>query len=293
MPRALEVELSAAGPRASAWTGARWRRGRTRAGWKSSSTRPTGCRWSAGPCASGGSTSTAAAAALWPAYRQALRDYERVRASSATPLLETGGARPGGLGRAVRRAGRGAAPPARAYVRAAAATASARGVPPGGRDLRRSRVDARPPAEGEAGEQRRLADELAARAARRAPRAAQPGGSASRRRRAHRRRRGGGASRPRRARPQPAARPEPWPRLEVYRAERGTPAVALLDDLDSELDEERAAALCRRWRARGQALVTTAHPRLGGAAGGTGRVFAVGRKVTRLTSDSARGARRR
>ena len=43
--------------------------------------------------------------------------------------------------------------------------------------------------------------------------------------------------------------------LEVYRAERGAPAVALLDDLDSELDEERAARACaarsraadRRW----------------------------------------------
>lgn len=47
--------------------------------------------------------------------------------------------------------------------------------------------------------------------------------------------------------------------LEVYRAETGSPAVALLDDLDSELDEERAAELCGEVTRRGQALVTTAH----------------------------------
>jgi DNA replication and repair protein RecF len=48
--------------------------------------------------------------------------------------------------------------------------------------------------------------------------------------------------------------------LEIYREERGEAAVALLDDLDSELDEERAAALLREVGACGQALVTTAHP---------------------------------
>jgi len=62
--------------------------------------------------------------------------------------------------------------------------------------------------------------------------------------------------------------------LAVYREERGVSAVALLDDLDSELDEARAAQLCREVSARGQALVTTAHPgwarRLG-----LGRVFTV------------------
>lgn len=62
--------------------------------------------------------------------------------------------------------------------------------------------------------------------------------------------------------------------LEVYRSERGASAVALLDDLDSELDEPRAAELCRAVAARGQALVTTAHPgwahRLG-----VGRIFSV------------------
>ncbi|HSD67040.1 MAG TPA: DNA replication and repair protein RecF [Vicinamibacteria bacterium] len=48
--------------------------------------------------------------------------------------------------------------------------------------------------------------------------------------------------------------------LQVYREETGRSAVALLDDLDSELDEERAGALCAEVAQRGQALVTSAHP---------------------------------
>ncbi len=47
--------------------------------------------------------------------------------------------------------------------------------------------------------------------------------------------------------------------LRVYREETGRSAVALLDDLDSELDEERAGALCAEVAQRGQALVTSAH----------------------------------
>ena len=47
--------------------------------------------------------------------------------------------------------------------------------------------------------------------------------------------------------------------LEVYEAEAGTKAVALLDDLDSELDGGRTRELCREVVRRGQALVTTAH----------------------------------
>ena len=47
--------------------------------------------------------------------------------------------------------------------------------------------------------------------------------------------------------------------LEVYREERGSAAVDLLDDLDSELGEERAGEACREVARRGQALVTTAH----------------------------------
>ncbi len=48
--------------------------------------------------------------------------------------------------------------------------------------------------------------------------------------------------------------------LRVYREETGRTAVALLDDLDSELDSERAGALCEEVGRRGQALVTSAHP---------------------------------
>ncbi len=48
--------------------------------------------------------------------------------------------------------------------------------------------------------------------------------------------------------------------LSVHHAETGRAAVALLDDLDSELDAERAGALCREVASRGQALVTSAHP---------------------------------
>ena len=53
--------------------------------------------------------------------------------------------------------------------------------------------------------------------------------------------------------------------LDVYAAERGDAAIALLDDLDSELDEERLAAVCAAVARRGQALVTTAHPGWAGA----------------------------
>ena len=48
--------------------------------------------------------------------------------------------------------------------------------------------------------------------------------------------------------------------LDIYREETGRPAIALLDDLDSELDEERTSAVCREVAQRSQALVTTAHP---------------------------------
>jgi DNA replication and repair protein RecF len=63
--------------------------------------------------------------------------------------------------------------------------------------------------------------------------------------------------------------------LAVFRAERGTSAVALLDDLDSELDEHRASALCREVAGRGQALVTTAHPGWARRLGAAARLFEV------------------
>ena len=63
--------------------------------------------------------------------------------------------------------------------------------------------------------------------------------------------------------------------LAVYREETGASAVALLDDLDSELDEERVERLCREVASGGQALVTTAHPAWVARVAGLGRVFNV------------------
>jgi DNA replication and repair protein RecF len=47
--------------------------------------------------------------------------------------------------------------------------------------------------------------------------------------------------------------------LELYRKETGRTAVALLDDLDSELDHDRTHAICADVAGRAQALVTSAH----------------------------------
>jgi DNA replication and repair protein RecF len=63
--------------------------------------------------------------------------------------------------------------------------------------------------------------------------------------------------------------------LEVYRQESGTSAVALLDDLDSELDEARATELCRAVAGRGQAVVTTAHAGWARRLAAMGRLFEV------------------
>ena len=63
--------------------------------------------------------------------------------------------------------------------------------------------------------------------------------------------------------------------LDLHRAERGESAVALLDDLDSELDEERATALCHEVVRTGQAVVTTAHPAWARRLADAGRVFEV------------------
>jgi DNA replication and repair protein RecF len=63
--------------------------------------------------------------------------------------------------------------------------------------------------------------------------------------------------------------------LELYRHEHGASAVALLDDLDSELDEQRTLGLCQALAGRGQALVTTAHPAWAGRVAELGRRFEV------------------
>jgi len=63
--------------------------------------------------------------------------------------------------------------------------------------------------------------------------------------------------------------------LRIYREETGRAAVALLDDLDSELDAERAGALCAEVVEGGQALVTSAHPTWADSLRPLGRVFCV------------------
>jgi DNA replication and repair protein RecF len=63
--------------------------------------------------------------------------------------------------------------------------------------------------------------------------------------------------------------------LHVYREQTGRTAVALLDDLDSELDADRAVAVCRTVADQGQALVTSAHPEWASRLGDVGRLYRV------------------
>ena len=63
--------------------------------------------------------------------------------------------------------------------------------------------------------------------------------------------------------------------LRVYHEETGRAAVALLDDLDSELDGERAGAVCAEVARRGQALVTSAHPAWAESLKPLGRIYHV------------------
>jgi DNA replication and repair protein RecF len=63
--------------------------------------------------------------------------------------------------------------------------------------------------------------------------------------------------------------------LDVYHQETGHSAVALLDDLDSELDLERSHALCVDVSSRGQALVTSAHRGWAESLRASGRLFRV------------------
>ncbi len=69
--------------------------------------------------------------------------------------------------------------------------------------------------------------------------------------------------------------------LDVYKEERGTAPVALLDDLDSELDLERATQVCREVAAKGQALLTTAHPAWATALREHGKLFEVDQGTVR------------
>jgi DNA replication and repair protein RecF len=69
--------------------------------------------------------------------------------------------------------------------------------------------------------------------------------------------------------------------LALLREETGRPAVALLDDLDSELDEERAGALCAEVARRGQAWVTTAHAGWAESLRPLGRIYEVSQGAVR------------
>ena len=63
--------------------------------------------------------------------------------------------------------------------------------------------------------------------------------------------------------------------LDTYREETGRTAVALLDDLDSELDHERTQALCTAVATRAQTLVTSAHPGWAESLRSAGQLFHV------------------
>ncbi|HEX6739412.1 MAG TPA: DNA replication and repair protein RecF [Vicinamibacteria bacterium] len=211
-----------------------------------------------------------AAAALWPAYRQALREYERVVAQRNAALhdahgpraLEAWDERLVELGAALRQRRRG-------YV-ARLRAALQHGFHPEAYDVALTPG----PVEGEGLERERLWSELQERrvAERRARRTlAGP----------HRDtvtlsidgREAAAVASSGQARSLLLALA--LASLEVYRAERGASAVALLDDLDSELDEERTLALCREVAGRGQALVTTAHPDWAQRLAGEGTLFRV------------------
>ena len=69
--------------------------------------------------------------------------------------------------------------------------------------------------------------------------------------------------------------------LALLRQETGRAAVALLDDLDSELDEERAGALCAEVARRGQAWVTTAHTGWAESLRALGRIYEVSQGAVR------------
>ena len=69
--------------------------------------------------------------------------------------------------------------------------------------------------------------------------------------------------------------------LTLLREETGQSAVALLDDLDSELDEERAGALCAEVARRGQAWVTTAHAGWADSLRPLGRIYEVSQGAVR------------
>jgi len=63
--------------------------------------------------------------------------------------------------------------------------------------------------------------------------------------------------------------------LDIYQEETNRSAVALLDDLDSELDHDRTHALCTEVASRAQTLVTSAHPAWAESLRSQGQLFHV------------------
>ncbi len=211
------------------------------------------------------------AAALWPAYRQALRDYERV-VRQRNAALETGGR---GLeawderlidtGAALReRRGRYVARLQAALQRGGAGRGECYSV----------RLEPRTPLGDEAAARQALGQELEAqRAAERRARLTLCG--------PHRDTVGihvdgqEAMSVASSGQARSALLALTLATLEIYREETGSPALALLDDLDSELDEERTSSVCHEVALRSQALVTTAHPAWAERLSGLARRFQV------------------
>ena len=234
------------------------------------STRRTACASSTGRCASAAQYIDRAGAALSAAYRQTLRDYERI-VQQRTAALQ-GAARDSRPGTSA--SPRWAGPCARAArLRRAPQPGPHHRLSAGGGDLRRPGRARRRGRERSASTRSRLADEIGKapsgsgrRAAAWSARTATPSTSWSTAR----------TRRVRLLRPgaEPASGPDPGHPARLPRAD-GRTAVALLDDLDSELDADRALAVCRDVADQGQALVTSAHPEWASRLGDVGRLFHV------------------
>ena len=246
----------------SASTAARCARASTTAGSRWSSTRPTGCAWCTASMRDRRQFLDRSAAALWPSYRG---DAARVRARARAS--ETRRSRRGARDEEAwteRFVACGARLRHRRAAYAARLTRGARARASGPR-ARATRCASCPaPRRSEPDAQAALAEELRRRAPRERAAGRSLAGPAPRRGRAAARRPGRRRRAPRPARPAACCWRWRSRACGCYREETGRAAVALLDDLDSELDEERAGALCAEVARRGQALVTTRAPGLGG-----------------------------
>lgn len=195
------------------------------------------------------------AAALSPAYRRTLREYERI-VQQRNAALQSGRAdvdawseRLEGVGAALRQR-RGE------YVRALQAGLDAQQRPDG--ESYTIGLDPDRTALGEQAQRAALAEELAAR--RRDEQRLGRSLAGPHRDQVHLRVDGADAAGCSSGQARSLLLALTLASLDLYRRERGSAAVALLDDLDSELDEQRTLSLCRTLAEGGQALVTTAHP---------------------------------